>query len=205
MNLASIFSPRYKARCYLAKKGSVGYISPSAVIEHNRLRLTRDVYIGDRITIYQSGDDGRVILNEGVHLYSDIIIETGQGGNIIIDEGTHVQPRCSISAYKGSVKIGKRVEIAPNCAFYPYNHQIHPGELIRNQPLVSKGDIIIEDDVWLGFGCIVLEDVHIGSGAVIGAGAVVTKNIPSESIAVGRPALVIGRRDGAKFKEVLDP
>jgi acetyltransferase-like isoleucine patch superfamily enzyme len=158
--------------------------------------LERDVYIGDRSTIYQCGIGGKIVLHQGVHLYSDIIMETGQGGCITIDEDTHIQPRCSISAYIGSVNIGKRVEIAPNCAFYPYNHRIHPGESIRNQPLVSKGDIAIENDVWLGFGCIILENVHIGSGAVVGAGSVVTKSIPSEAIAVGNPAKIIGYRNG---------
>ena len=196
MNFASIFSPRYKARCYLANIGPFGYISPTAIIEHRNLTLNRNVYIGDRCTIYQSGKDSTVFLNEGVHLYSDIIIETGQKGSVIIDKDTHVQPRCSISAYIGSVQIGKRVEIAPNCAFYPYNHMITPGEKIRNQPLSSKGDIIIENDVWLGFGVIVLENVRIGAGAVIGAGSVVTKSVPSYAIAVGNPAKIIAyRRD----------
>jgi acetyltransferase-like isoleucine patch superfamily enzyme len=202
MNYASIFSPRYKARCYLAKLGHVGYISPTAIIEHRHIKLNRNVYIGDRCTIYQSGNDSTVLLNEGVHLYSDIIIETGQKGRVIIDEGTHVQPRCSISAYIGSVQIGKRVEIAPNCAFYPYNHMITPGEKIRNQPLYSKGDIFVEDDVWLGFGVIVLENVRIGAGAVIGAGSVVTKNIPAGAIAVGSPARIVGNRDINNLRKI---
>ncbi|GAB6194653.1 acyltransferase [Desulfocastanea catecholica] len=199
MFFAGLFAPKYKSRCYLAKKGPVGYIAQSAVIEHSGLELTNDVYIGDRVTIYQSSNGGTVSLKKGVHLYSDIIIETGEKGMITIDEETHIQPRCSISAYKGSVKIGKRVEIAPNCAFYPYNHAIDPGELIRNQPLISKGDIIIEDDVWLGFGSVILENVCLGQGCVIGAGSIVTKNIPPGAIAVGNPAKIIGHRNNIKL------
>ncbi len=194
MRLAALPVPRYKARCYLAKKGRMGYISSSAVIEHAALHLTRDVYLGDRVTVYQSSRGGAVTLYEGVHLYSDIIIETGEGGAVTIGEGTHIQPRCSISAYKGSVIIGKGVEMAPNCAFYPYNHAIDPGEAIRKQPLVSKGDIIIEDDVWLGFGTVVLQNVRLGRGCVIGAGSIVTRNIPPGAVAVGNPAKIIGHR-----------
>jgi acetyltransferase-like isoleucine patch superfamily enzyme len=195
MNLATLFAPKYKSRCFLARKGPVGYISPTAVIEHSALQLTKDVFLGDRVTIYQCKNGGTVSLKEGVHLYSDIIIETGMRGTVTIEEGTHIQPRCSISAYKGSIKIGKRVEIAPNCAFYPYNHAIDPGELIRNQPIVSKGDIIIEDDVWLGFGSVILQNVCLGQGCVIGAGSIVTKDIPSNAIAVGNPAKIVGHRN----------
>ncbi|NUQ39504.1 MAG: hypothetical protein HUU23_17315 [Caldilineales bacterium] len=62
------------------------------------------------------------------------------------------------------------------------------------QPITSKGDIVIEDDVWLGVGAIVLDGVTIGRGAVIGAGAVVTESIPAYAIAVGAPARVVGHR-----------
>lgn len=58
----------------------------------------------------------------------------------------------------------------------------------------SKG-IVIEDDCWLGTGVKILDGVTIGKGSVIGAGAVVTKNIPSYSVAVGVPAKVISKRD----------
>lgn len=204
MNVATLLAPKYKARTYLAKMGPSGYIAPSAVISHPHLELTNDVYLGDRVTIYGQRNSGRIVFRRGVHLYSDIILESGEGGNILIDEDTHIQPRCSISAYIGSIIIGKRVEIAPNCAFYPYNHSIKPGESIRNQPLISNGDIILEDDVWLGFGSIILERVQIGTGAVIGAGSVVTHDIPSEAIAVGCPAKIIGHRDDTKLKDIVE-
>lgn len=201
MNIASLFSRQYKARCYLASFGENGYVAPSAIVEHSALRSTRDVYIGDRSTVYQCVDGGSVTLHSGVHLYSDVIMETGQNGCIEIGEGTHIQARCVLCAYRGSIRIGRRVEIAPHCALYPYNHQINPGEIIRNQMLVSKGNISIDDDVWLGFGSIVLDGVHIGTGAVVGAGAVVKQNVPACGIAVGVPAKVIGYRTQTQGNE----
>ena len=92
------------------------------------------------------------------------------------------------------------MQIAPNCAFYPYNHGIEPGKLIQEQPLYSKGDIIVGDDAWLGFGVIVLDGVRIGKGAVVGAGSVVTEDIPDGGIAVGVPARVVKMRDGSPVK-----
>ncbi len=193
--LATWFVPPYKARCGLARLNPQGYVSSSAVIRHSHLRLAHDVFVGDRVTIYQTATGGPVTLERGVRLYSDIIIETGDGGAVTIGAGTHIQPRCSLSAYKGNIEIGQRVEIAPNCAFYSYNHGVRPEQSIRTQPLETKGGIVIGDDVWLGVGVIVLDGVSIGDGAVIGAGAVVTRPVPAGAIAIGAPARVVRMRN----------
>jgi acetyltransferase-like isoleucine patch superfamily enzyme len=84
--------------------------------------------------------------------------------------------------------------IASGCALYSYDHGILPNMLIGKQPLQSKGRILIDDDAWLGFGVIVLSGVRIGKGAVVGAGSVVTRDIPDGAIAVGSPARVIKMR-----------
>jgi acetyltransferase-like isoleucine patch superfamily enzyme len=64
--------------------------------------------------------------------------------------------------------------------------------------LQTKGDIVIEDDAWLGVGVVVLDGVRIGKGAVIGAGSVVTRDIPDNAIAVGVPASVVKMRGAIK-------
>jgi acetyltransferase-like isoleucine patch superfamily enzyme len=88
--------------------------------------------------------------------------------------------------------------ISPNCALYSYNHGIEPDKPIRKQPLETKGGIVIDDDAWLGFGVIVLDGVRIGKGAVIGAGSVVTHDVPDNAIAAGVPARVVKMRDELK-------
>ncbi|MCC6603880.1 MAG: acyltransferase [Anaerolineae bacterium] len=199
--LATWGAPPYKARVYLARLNPQGYVSPQAAIHHPRLQRHKGSFIGDRVTIFQSRDGGPVVLAEGVHLYADITIETGEGGAVALGAETHVQAGCHFSAYLGSIKIGRRVEIAPNCLFYPYNHGTDPGQPVRSQPLESRGDIVIEDDVWLGAGVTVLDNVHIGQGAVIGAGSVVTQNIPANTVAVGAPARILKSRDGVNLDE----
>ncbi len=62
------------------------------------------------------------------------------------------------------------------------------------QPLQTKGGIFIHDEAWLGYGVIVLSGVQIGKGAVIGAGSVVTRDVPDNAIAVGVPARVVRMR-----------
>lgn len=192
--LATLFAPPYYERRRLARYNSQGYIAPSATIHHQNLHLGANVFIGDRVMIFHDTNGGSVELAERVHLYGDICIQTGDGGNLKIGSDTHVQPRCQFSAYKAPIQIGCGVQIAPNCAFYPYAHGITPGELIKKQPLQTKGGITIDDDAWLGFGVIVLDGVRIGKGAVVGAGSVVTRDVPDGAIAVGVPARVVNMR-----------
>jgi acetyltransferase-like isoleucine patch superfamily enzyme len=193
--LAALFAAPYKGGERLARLTPRGYVAPGAVINHPRLRMGAHVFIADGVVIYQADEHGgSVELGDDVHLQRDIIIEVGAGGSLVIGAHTHVQPRCQFSAYLGSIRIGVGVQIAPYCAFYPYDHGFAPGMLISHQPLRTRGDIVIEDDAWLGVGVIVLDGVRIGKGAVIGAGAVVTQDIPDEAIATGVPARVVRTR-----------
>jgi acetyltransferase-like isoleucine patch superfamily enzyme len=193
--IATWFAPPYKARSYFASLHPRGYIAPSAVIWHADLRLGANVFIGDHVIIYQAHKNaGAVELGDRVHLNSDIIIEVGAGGSLVVSKGTHVQPRCQFSAYQAPIRIGRNVQIAPYCAFYPYNHGFAPREPIGKQPLHTSGGIVIEDDAWLGVGVIVLDGVTIGKGAVIGAGSVVTRDVPEGAIAAGVPARVLKMR-----------
>jgi acetyltransferase-like isoleucine patch superfamily enzyme len=191
--MATWFTSPFFGRSFLATLSPAGYVAPSAEI-HCDLRLGRNTFIGDRVVVFQHSDGGPVELADRVHLYGDTYLQTGQQGRICIGADTHVQPNCQFSAYRASILVGSGVHIAPGCAFYPYNHGISPHEPFIKQPLVTKGDITIEDDVWLGYGVIVLDGVRIGEGAIIGAGAVVSRDVPAGAIAVGVPARVTGTR-----------
>ncbi|MGC2062959.1 MAG: hypothetical protein WA610_08265 [Thermodesulfovibrionales bacterium] len=202
--LATWFAPPYYGRCHLARLNPKGYIAPTAAVYHGNLRLGEHVFVGDRVVIFQDKEGGAVEIGEGVHLYGESFIQTGSGGTVRIGRDTHIQPRCQLSAYKAAINIGKRVQIAPNCAFYPYDHGTAADISMMNQPLTTKGDIVVEDEVWLGFGVIVLDGVRIGKGAVIGAGSVVTRDIPEGAVAVGNPARVIRMRDSLMLKKELE-
>ena len=194
MWLAGWFYPPYKARHALAQMATAGYVSPSAVLQHPALSLGSNVFLGDRVTVFGRSVEERVDLGSDVFINQDTLIETGHGGSLVIGSRTTVQPRCQFAAYQGSIHIGEDVQIAPACAFYPYNHSMSADVPMKQQPLVSKGGIRIDDDVWLGYGVIVLDGVHIGKGAVIGAGSVVNRDIPAGTIAAGVPARAIKDR-----------
>lgn len=84
-------------------------------------------------------------------------------------------------------------------SLYPYKVWI----MKENQEGVSKGDIVVQDDVWIGYGATILSGVTIGQGAVIAAGAVVTKDVPPYAIVGGVPAKVIKYRFSQKIIDRL--
>jgi len=95
---------------------------------------------------------------------------------------------------KGKVIIGKNVIIGPNVVFRASNHSYGgKNTIIRNQGH-RPGQIFVGDDVWFGANVVILPNVQIGSGAVIGAGSVVTKDVTAYSIVAGVPAQKIGSR-----------
>ncbi len=193
--MAAIFAPPYKARTYLARMNRSGYVAPSAEIHHPKINFGSNVFIGDRVIIHRSKDGGPLKLGDKVVILRDTIIEIAEGGSVSIGAETYIHQNCQLIVAKNQLKIGARVMIAGYCSFYPHDHGFVPNEPIRIQPLVSKGPIVIGDDAWLGTGVIVLGGVEIGEGAVIGAGSVVTKDVPKNGLAYGVPARVVKMRD----------
>jgi acetyltransferase-like isoleucine patch superfamily enzyme len=187
-------APPHKARPYLAHMNPRGYIAPSVTIYHSDLRLGKNIFMDERVVIFQRKDAGPIAIGERVCIYRDTILETAHGGYLEIGDDSSIHPRCQVNAYVAPIQIGRGVMIAPNCAFYSYDHGVLPDKPVRKQPLQSKGAIIIEDEAWIGFGTIVLSGVRIGKGAVVGAGSVVTQDIPDGAIAVGNPARVVKMR-----------
>lgn len=87
------------------------------------------------------------------------------------------------------VRFGDNVFVAPNCGFYTAGHPINVKQ--RNEGLEYAKPIEIGNNVWIGGNVIVLPGVKIGDNTVVGAGSVVTKDIPSNVVAVGNPCKVI--------------
>lgn len=95
----------------------------------------------------------------------------------------------------GDIEIGDNVLLGPEIVIYTRNHEFQDAsELIRNQGYRETKKVKIGDDVWIGCRAIILPGVTIGTGAVIGAGAVVAKDVPEYAVAVGNPAKVVKRR-----------
>jgi acetyltransferase-like isoleucine patch superfamily enzyme len=152
-------------------------ISPLADIEDSRrgtlISIGADSVIDSFVKIKPAGGTGDVVIGERVNINSGCVIYTGNG-----------------------VAIGNDVLIAANCVLAPVDHEFAD----RNRPIrqqrfrPSRGGIVIEDDVWVGAGAILLDGAILRRGCVIGAGSLVRGEIAAYSVAAGRPAKVIGER-----------
>lgn len=104
-----------------------------------------------------------------------------------------------IGAYSqvGVVNIGNNVMMGTHCLILSQNHRYNDLSIpMCQQGFQEHKPVIIDDDVWIGSRVILLPGVRVGHGAIIGAGAVVTKDVEPYSIVAGNPAKVIGRRNG---------
>lgn len=111
------------------------------------------------------------------------------------------------------LRIGHYCSIAPGVTFIVCSD--HPTDTISTYPFkvmcigtqkyeaISKGDIVVEDDVWIAYGATIMSGVRIGQGAVVAAGAVVTKDVPPYAIVGGIPAKVIRYRFEPEIRENL--
>ena len=105
---------------------------------------------------------------------------------VTVDDYTFLGRGVEIDA-SASVSIGRHVLIAPGVFITDHGHGIRAQELIGSQGCVAA-PVVVEDDVWLGSGCIILPGTRVGRGAVVGAGAVVTRDVPPNGIVTGVPA-----------------
>jgi len=179
--------------------GTNVFISPKAIVRHgSKIRLGNNVVVERGATLSVDRDEESFIdIGDHSYFYSNCVIKASDGWIKIGSD-------CSVNEFAilfgggglggGGLEIGNDVRIAAHVKIVPMNHIYEdPKTPIRLQKIKAIG-IKIEDDVWLGVGSTVLDGVTIGKGSVIGAGSVVTKDIPPYSIAVGVPAKVIKKR-----------
>lgn len=135
--------------------------------------------------------------------------------NIIVGNDVFIGPRASFIAGISYISIGDKSFFGPNVTIRGGNHSSHiVGKLMADYSLIDKlttddEPVIIDDDVWVGTGAIILKGVHIGRGAIVAAGAVVSKDVPPYAIVVGVPAKVLKFRwsieSVLKHEEMLYP
>lgn len=181
----------YRHQVALSWMTNKGYISPRAEVIDIKPELGRQVYIGDRTVLARWEGGGSIRLGDSVQINRDCTLEVLSGGSISMGARVAVQNGCIFLSALQPIVIEARAQIACGCAIYSYNHGIEPTQEICTQPLTAKGPVVIGQDAWLGVGVKVLSGVTIGRGAVIGAGSVVTRDIPSFAIAAGVPARVV--------------
>lgn len=120
----------------------------------------------------------------------DFAVVNNGVGDVLIGDNTIIGIGCTII---GPVSIGNDVMLAQNIVISGLNHGYEDISISPAKQKVSCKQITIADDVWIGANSVIVAGVTIGRHSVIGAGSVVTKNIPDYSVAVGNPARVVKR------------
>ena len=148
------------------------------------------LFIGDNVTINSNNKGYHVNMYSACKLMADKPEAT-----IAIGDGTRIHGSC-IHAHK-KITIGKNCLIAANCQIIDGNaHELSfPDVSNRINTRSRSKEVIVEDNVWLGTGVVVLPGVTIGAGSVISANSVVHKDIPTMVVAGGNPIAIIKRFD----------
>jgi acetyltransferase-like isoleucine patch superfamily enzyme len=133
------------------------------------------------------GDESFVMKNAILHVYN---FRDLPHAGITIGKRSLIGEACVLRG-QGGITIGDDVFLAPLVQMLAVNHVYHDTTRpISVQGITCQG-IVVEDGAWIGSGAIILDGVRIGRNSVVGAGAVVTKDVPPYSIAVGNPARVV--------------
>ena len=166
------------------------YISDEAVFEEQKKcrRILQRLNFMDRADF----DGIAAVVRELIPGAEDAVINPpfycDYGSHIRVGRNLFVNYNCTIIDVM-PVTIGDNCQIAPNVAIYTAGHPVHPQT--RNTAYEFGAPVTIGDSVWLGGNTVVLPGVTIGSNSVIGAGSVVTRDIPEWSLAAGNPCRVI--------------
>ena len=172
----------------ISKISDFGHIINAQLRLRGRARAPFSVRLRGRV---QLSGCGEVVLSEGVSLNGTVVLIeliTYTSGRIEIGNHTFINFGSSIAA-RASVKIGSYCHLG-HYTFVMDNDQ---HDVVRHSELPRSEPVIIEDHVWIGSKAVILPGVHIGSHAVIGAGSIVTKDIPPRCVAAGNPARVLRR------------
>lgn len=110
--------------------------------------------------------------------------------SLYLSEGANVGAGCRVLA-DGGVYLGARLKMGPDCMFITGDHPIPRGEQTFSDLKGSSRSIVIGDDCFIGARSLILPGVNIGSGVAVGAGSVVTKDVPSNCVVAGVPARIV--------------
>lgn len=139
------------------------------------------------------------LIKVGAHSVIDSFVKikpAGGPGDLVIGEHVVVNAGCVFYTGHG-ITIGNAVAIAANCTFAPVNHAYADrSRLIREQGfLPSRGGIRIEDDVWIGANCVLLDGAWLRRGCVVGAGSIVRGELQECGVYAGQPLVLKGVRE----------
>jgi acetyltransferase-like isoleucine patch superfamily enzyme len=179
-----------------ARLDATSRVSWAATIIGSRIAVGAGSFIGESAVLHAgAGRDEHIQIGQRCRIAAGARILTWGGRITLGDE-------CTVNAGTvlygtGGISVGRHVRIAALTTIVASQHIFEDTEVpIARQGFTANG-IVIEDDVWIGAGVCILDGVRVGAGSVIGAGAVVTRDVEPNTIVGGVPAVVLRRRPAA--------
>ena len=168
----------------------MAYISDKSVMEEQKVcrRVLQRLNTVDRSDFDEIGRIVKELLGKSDGAFVNPPFYCDYGSHIEVGKNFFANYNCTIIDV-AKVKIGDNCQMAPNVSIYTAGHPLHP--VSRNSMYEYGISVTIGDNVWIGGNTVIMPGVHIGSNTVIGAGSVVTKDIPDWVVAVGNPCRVI--------------
>lgn len=172
------------------RDSGMAYISDDAVMEEQKIcrKILQELNFADRSDFDKLSAIVKELLGKSEDAFINPPFYCDYGSHIKVGKNFFANYNCSIIDV-APVTIGDNCQLAPNVAIYTAGHPLHP--VSRNSMYEYGIEVTIGDNVWIGGNTVILPGVHIGSNTVIGAGSVVTKDIPDWSLAAGNPCRVI--------------
>lgn len=166
------------------------YISDASVMEEQKAcrRILQELNFSDRSDFEKISRIVKKLLGKSENAFINPPFYCDYGSHIEVGKNFFANYNCTIIDV-AKVTIGDNCQMAPNVAIYTAGHPLHP--VSRNSLYEYGISVTIGDNVWIGGNTVILPGVHIGSNTVIGAGSVVTKDIPDWVVAAGNPCRVI--------------
>ena len=166
------------------------YISDESVMEEQKVcrKILQQLNTADRSDFETIGTIVKELFGKSENAFVNPPFYCDYGKHIEVGRNFFANYNCTIIDV-AKVRIGDNCQMAPNVAIYTAGHPVHP--FARNSMYEYGIEVTIGDNVWIGGNTVILPGVHIGSNTVIGAGSVVTKDIPDWVIAAGNPCKVI--------------
>ena len=150
----------------------------------------------DKVIIRPHGDLGNIFIGKYTYAFQGLIVEC-HDSNALLEIGCF----CSIATDVKFLLAGNTTHNKEAIMTYPISSMLSYKE--RKNITEKNNNIILEDDVWIGTGALIMSGVKIGKGAIIGARSVVTKNIPPYAIVAGNPATIKNYRFSRELIEKL--
>lgn len=172
------------------RDAGLAYISDESIFEEQKecRKILQKLNFMDRTDFDGIGAVVKELLGKSDHAFINPPFYCDYGKHIEVGKNFYANYNCTFLDV-AKIKFGDNCLLAPNVAVYTAGHPIYPTS--RNSAYEYGKEITVGDNVWIGGNTVICPGVHIGSNVVIGAGSVVTRDIPDWCVAAGNPCQVI--------------